>query len=63
MKKFFSTKKRAGFILSLIFLFLIVPSIACHIHGTPFMQSLLIWTTIYALGALVLWGRIKLHQI
>lgn len=63
MKKFFSTKKRAGFSLSLIFLFLILPSIACHINGTPFIQSLLTWTAVYGLGALVLWGRIKLHQI
>lgn len=63
MKKFFSTKKRAGFILSLIILFLIVPSIVCQAYGTPFAQSLLVWSSIYGIGAFVLWGRIKLHQI
>lgn len=63
MKKFFSTKKRAGFTLSLMMLFLFIPSIACSMNGAPFFQSLLLWAGIYVTGAIVLWGRIKLNQI
>jgi hypothetical protein len=61
MKHVLKNKKKTGIILSVLSL-LLAPATFCTAHGVPFWQGLAVWVTVYAAGAVVLWGRIKLSQ-
>lgn len=61
MKHVLKNKKKTGIILSVLSL-LLAPAAFCTAHGVPFWQGLAVWVMVYAAGAVVLWGRIKLSQ-
>ena len=61
MKHVLKNKKKTGIILSVLSL-LLAPAAFSTAHGVPCWQGLAVWVTVYAAGAVVLWGRIKLSQ-